>query len=85
MYQLGIKNAFLHGNLQEEVYMNQPLGYVVSGSENLVCRFKKTLYRLKHLELGLISLVQFLLSMAFDTLCPIIQCLAGHPQEVLLC
>jgi len=43
MYQLDIKNAFLHGHLQEEVYMDQSLGYVVSGSENMVCRLKKTL------------------------------------------
>ena len=38
-----------------------------------------------HLELGLTSSGQFLLSMAFDTPCEIIQCLASHLQQVLLC
>jgi len=46
MYQLDIKNAFLHGDLHE-AYIDQPPGYVVSGSENLVCRLKKALYGLK--------------------------------------
>jgi hypothetical protein len=47
LYQLDIKNAFLHGDLQEEVYMDQTLGYVVTGSEHLVCRLRKALYGLK--------------------------------------
>ena len=42
--QLDIKNAFLHGDLHEEVSMDQPPGCVMSGSENLVCRLKKALY-----------------------------------------
>ena len=47
LYQLNIKNAFLHGDLKEEVYMEQPLGYVVASSEHLVCRLRKALYGLK--------------------------------------
>ena len=33
-------HVFLHGDLQE-VYMDQPPGYIVSDSENLVCQLKK--------------------------------------------
>ena len=47
LYQLNIKNAFLHGDLKKEVYMDQPPGYVVAGSEHLVCRLQKALYGLK--------------------------------------
>jgi hypothetical protein len=45
--QLDIKTTFLHGDLEEEIYMQQPKGYEVKGKENLVCRLKKSLYGLK--------------------------------------
>ena len=41
------KTAFLHGYLEEVIYMAQPEGYVETGKENLVCRLKKSLYGLK--------------------------------------
>ena len=45
---------FLHGNLAEEVYIEQPLGFVVQGEFGLVCRLRHSLYDLKQsLELGL--------------------------------
>jgi hypothetical protein len=46
-YQLDVKNIFLHGNLQKEMYMEQPLGCAHQTHPNLVCRLKKTLYCLK--------------------------------------
>jgi hypothetical protein len=45
--QLDVNTTFLHGNLEEEIYMQQPQGYEVKGKENLVCRLKKRLYGLK--------------------------------------
>ena len=41
LVQLDVKTAFLHGNLNEEIYMSQPDGFQVNGKENLVCKLKK--------------------------------------------
>jgi hypothetical protein len=45
--QLDVKTAFLHGDLEEVIYMAQPEGFKEAGNENLVCRLKKSLYGLK--------------------------------------
>jgi hypothetical protein len=45
--QLDVKTTFLHGDLEEEIYMQQSQGYEFKGKENLVCRLKKSLYGLK--------------------------------------
>ncbi|KAK8935209.1 hypothetical protein KSP39_PZI012961 [Platanthera zijinensis] len=44
--QLDVKNAFLYGDLQEDVYMEQLPGYVAQG-ETRVCQLKKAIYDLK--------------------------------------
>ena len=42
-----MKMTFLHGNLEEEIYMQQPEGFKEPDKQKLVCRLKKSLYGLK--------------------------------------
>ena len=45
-HQMDVKSGFLHGDLYEEIYMEQPPGYVQNNS-SLVCLLKKSLYGIK--------------------------------------
>ena len=47
LHQMNITTAFLNGDLEETIYMKQPEGFVTEGQEHLVCRLKKSLYKLK--------------------------------------
>lgn len=44
---MDVKTTFLHEDLEEEIYMKQPEGFVVKGKKELVCKLKKFLYGLK--------------------------------------
>jgi hypothetical protein len=47
IHQMDVKTAFLNGELDEEIYMDQPEGFNADGQENKVCRLIKSLFGLK--------------------------------------
>jgi len=44
---MDVKTTFQNDDLEEEVYMNQPEGFVSTGKENMVSKLKKSIYELK--------------------------------------
>ena len=44
---MDVKTIFLNENLEENVYINQPMGFSVKGKEHMVCKLKKLIYGLK--------------------------------------
>jgi hypothetical protein len=47
LHQMDVKTAFLNGENEEEVYIEQPKGFVIHNERSHVCRLKKALYGLK--------------------------------------
>jgi hypothetical protein len=47
VHQIDVKTTFLNGELEEEIYMNQPDGFTVKGQEGMICKLLKYLYGLK--------------------------------------
>jgi len=68
LHQMDVKNAFLHGDLQEEMYMEQPPCYVDQTRLNLICRSKKALYGLKQAPRAWLDKIgQYLVTSGFQT------------------
>ena len=44
---MDVKTTFLNGEIEEEVYIEQPDGFVIHGQESYVCMLKKAMYGLK--------------------------------------
>ena len=47
LHQMDVKTAYLNGDLEENVYMDQPMGFLVEGKEHMVCKLNKSIYSLK--------------------------------------
>jgi hypothetical protein len=45
--KMDVKTTFLHGNLEEEIYMKQLEGFAVKGKKEIMCKWKKSLFGLK--------------------------------------
>ena len=59
IHQMDVKITFLHGDLQEEIYMDQPEGFVAWRNKRKVCKLVKSLYGLKQvLNSGMKSLIK---------------------------
>ena len=47
LFQMDVKTAFLHGGLDEELYIKQPEGYAIPGKQHLACKLRRSFYGLK--------------------------------------
>ena len=47
IWQMDVKTAFLNGNLNEDIYMQQPEGFKAKGKEHMVCKLQRSIYELK--------------------------------------
>ena len=45
VHQMDVKTSVLNGDLDKEIYMEQPEGFVLPGNEKKVCKLVKSLYR----------------------------------------
>ena len=50
LHQMDVKTAFLNGNLDEDIYMDQLEGFAKKRNEHLVCKLKKSIYGLKQVS-----------------------------------
>ena len=66
VHHMDVNSAFLNGELEEELFMKQPDGFVQAGKENYVCKLNKSLYGLKQAsKCWNVALDSFLLDIGF--------------------
>ena len=44
LHQMDVKTPFLNGDLEEDVYMDQPVGFTEEGKEHMVCKLKRSIW-----------------------------------------
>ena len=47
IWQMDVKTAFLNGNLEEEIYMMQPEGFIAKNQKHMLCKLRRSIYGLK--------------------------------------
>jgi len=47
LHKMDVKTTFLNGDFEEDVYMDQPVGFAEEGKEHMVCKLKRSIYGLK--------------------------------------
>ena len=47
IWQMDVKTTFLNGNLEEDIYMQQPEGFIDRGQEHMACKLQRSIYGLK--------------------------------------
>ena len=47
LFQMDVKTTFLNGELDEEIYMEQPVGFIIQGQERKVCKLNRSTYGFK--------------------------------------
>lgn len=67
IHQMDVKSAFLNGFLEEEIYIEQPPGFIMPGKEHLVYRLRKALYGLKQAPRAWYARIDsYLVSLGFE-------------------
>ena len=69
LHQLDVSNAFLYGDLEEQVFMKQPPGYVAQGESSKLCFLRQDIYRVKQSPRAWFAKFSGLLSAFGFTLC----------------
>ena len=63
---MNVKTAFLNGNLEEKIYMMQPESFMLKNQEHMVCKLKRSIYELKHLDHGTSDLIKQSSDLSFE-------------------